>query len=98
MLDVATGRKVIAVVREKQIELWDVATSKLMKAAPFKYTRSRDVSGRDRVKNSLLTSTLRWGQHRMCSASALSPGEPAIRPTCPNSTEYFLSRLRVCVP
>ncbi len=39
MLDIAPGGKVIAVVREKQIELWDVATSKLLKAAPFKYTR-----------------------------------------------------------
>ena len=39
VLDVAPDGKVIAVVREKQIELWDVATSKLLKAAPFKYTR-----------------------------------------------------------
>lgn len=39
MLDVAAGGKAIAVVREKRIELWDVATSKLLKAAPFKYTR-----------------------------------------------------------
>ncbi len=39
MLDVASGGKVVAVVREKQIELWDVATSKLLKAAPFKQTR-----------------------------------------------------------
>lgn len=39
LLDVAMGGKAIAVVREKQIELWNVATSKLLKAAPFKYTR-----------------------------------------------------------
>jgi WD40 repeat protein len=39
MLDVASGGKVVAVVRKKQIELWDVATSKLLKAAPFKHTR-----------------------------------------------------------
>ena len=39
MLDVASGGKVVAVVREKQIELWDTATAKKLKAAPFKYTR-----------------------------------------------------------
>ena len=39
MLDVASGGKVVAVVREKQIELWDIATAKKLKAAPFKYTR-----------------------------------------------------------
>jgi WD40 repeat protein len=39
MLDVASGGKVVAVVREKKIELWDVATSKLLKSAPFKHTR-----------------------------------------------------------
>jgi RNA polymerase sigma factor (sigma-70 family) len=39
MLDIASGGKVIAVVREKKIELWDVATSKLLKSAPFKHTR-----------------------------------------------------------
>jgi len=39
LLDVATEGKAIAVVRKKQIELWDIATSKLLKAAPFKYTR-----------------------------------------------------------
>jgi RNA polymerase sigma factor (sigma-70 family) len=39
MLDVSSGGKVVAVVREKQIELWDAATAKKLKAAPFKYTR-----------------------------------------------------------
>ena len=39
MLDVASGGKVVAVVREKQIELWDTAAAKKLKAAPFKHTR-----------------------------------------------------------
>jgi len=39
LLDVASGGKVVAVVREKQVELWDTATVKKLKAAPFKYTR-----------------------------------------------------------
>jgi WD40 repeat protein len=39
MLDVASGGKVVAVVREKQIEIWDTATTKKLKAAPFKSTR-----------------------------------------------------------
>jgi RNA polymerase sigma factor (sigma-70 family) len=39
MLDVASGGKVVAVVRDKQIELWDTATAKKLKAAPFKHTR-----------------------------------------------------------
>jgi WD40 repeat protein len=39
LLDVASGGKVVAVVREKQIELWDTATPKKLKVAPFKYTR-----------------------------------------------------------
>jgi RNA polymerase sigma factor (sigma-70 family) len=39
MLDVASGGKAVAVVREKQIELWDTATVKKLKAAPFKHTR-----------------------------------------------------------
>lgn len=39
VLDIASGGKVIAVVREKQIELWDTATTKKLKAAPFKHTR-----------------------------------------------------------
>jgi RNA polymerase sigma factor (sigma-70 family) len=39
MLDVASGGKVVAVVREKRIELWDMATAKKLKAAPFKHTR-----------------------------------------------------------
>jgi WD40 repeat protein len=39
LLDVASGGKVVAVVREKQIELWDAASAMKRKAAPFKYTR-----------------------------------------------------------
>jgi RNA polymerase sigma factor (sigma-70 family) len=39
MLDVASGGKVVAVVREKQVELWDAAAAKKLKAAPFKHTR-----------------------------------------------------------
>lgn len=39
LLSVASGGKVVAVVREKQIELWDVATSKRLKTASFKPTR-----------------------------------------------------------
>jgi len=39
MLDVASGGKVVAVVPEKQMELWDIATAKKLKAAPFKCTR-----------------------------------------------------------
>jgi RNA polymerase sigma factor (sigma-70 family) len=38
MLDIASGGKVVALVRQKQIELWDPATAKKLKAAPFKYT------------------------------------------------------------
>ncbi len=38
-LDITADGKAIAVVREKQIELWDTATSKLLKPAPFKQTR-----------------------------------------------------------
>ena len=39
LLDIASGGKVVAVVREKQIEVWDTATTKKLKAAPFKHTR-----------------------------------------------------------
>lgn len=39
LLDVSTEGKAIAVVRKNQIELWDVANSKLLMAAPFKTTR-----------------------------------------------------------
>jgi WD40 repeat protein len=47
MLDVASGGKVVAVVRDKQIELWDAAAAAAnlegfagkLKAAPFKHTR-----------------------------------------------------------
>jgi WD40 repeat protein len=39
LLDVASSGKVVAVVREMKIELWDVATTKLLKSAPFKHTR-----------------------------------------------------------
>jgi hypothetical protein len=34
-----SGEKVVAVVREKQIELWDTETAKKPKAAPFTRTR-----------------------------------------------------------
>ena len=33
LLDIAAGGKVVAVVRDKQIELWDTAASKLLKTA-----------------------------------------------------------------
>ncbi len=39
LLDIAAGGKVVAVVREKQIELWDAATTKKLKSAPFQHTR-----------------------------------------------------------
>jgi RNA polymerase sigma factor (sigma-70 family) len=39
LLDIASGGKAIAVVRDKKIELWDAATGKLVKAAPFPHTR-----------------------------------------------------------
>jgi RNA polymerase sigma factor (sigma-70 family) len=39
LLDVASGGNAVAVVRDKQIELWDGATTKKLKAAPFSYTR-----------------------------------------------------------
>jgi RNA polymerase sigma factor (sigma-70 family) len=39
LLDVASGDKVVAVVREKQIELWDTSPAKKRLAAPFKHTR-----------------------------------------------------------
>jgi WD40 repeat protein len=39
LLDVASGGKAVAMVRAKQIELWDPATVKKLKAAPFKHTR-----------------------------------------------------------
>jgi RNA polymerase sigma factor (sigma-70 family) len=38
-LDIASGGKIVAVVREKQIELWDSVAVKKVKAAPFKPTR-----------------------------------------------------------
>ncbi len=38
MLDIAVEGKAIAVVRDMRIELWDTSNSKLLKAAPFKYT------------------------------------------------------------
>jgi RNA polymerase sigma factor (sigma-70 family) len=38
-LDVASDGKVVAVVREKKVELWDVPTAKLLKAAPFQHVR-----------------------------------------------------------
>ena len=39
LLDVTSGGDVVAVVRDKQVELWDTATTKKRKAAPFKHTR-----------------------------------------------------------
>jgi RNA polymerase sigma factor (sigma-70 family) len=39
VLDIASSGKVVAVVREKQIELWDTVAVKKLKAAPFKHTR-----------------------------------------------------------
>jgi RNA polymerase sigma factor (sigma-70 family) len=39
LLDLAAGGNVVAVVREKRIELWDTTAVKKLKAAPFKYTR-----------------------------------------------------------
>ncbi len=39
MLDVSSGGKAVAVVRQKQIELWDAGASTLLKAAPFNDTR-----------------------------------------------------------
>jgi RNA polymerase sigma factor (sigma-70 family) len=39
ILDIASGGTVVAVVREKKIELWDIATTKLLKSAPFQHTR-----------------------------------------------------------
>jgi RNA polymerase sigma factor (sigma-70 family) len=38
LLDIARDGKVVAVVRDKQLELWDTTTVKRLKAAPFKYT------------------------------------------------------------
>jgi WD40 repeat protein len=39
ILDVASGRQVVAVRREQSLEVWDIATAKKLKAAPFKHTR-----------------------------------------------------------
>jgi WD40 repeat protein len=39
LLDVASGGKGVAVVRENKVELWDVAAAKPLKSAPFKHTR-----------------------------------------------------------
>jgi WD40 repeat protein len=39
LLDLAAGGKVVAVVREKKIELWDVPAGKVLKTAPFPHTR-----------------------------------------------------------
>jgi len=39
LLDIAPGGKVVAVVREEQIELWDTATTTKLKGAPFKPIR-----------------------------------------------------------
>jgi WD40 repeat protein len=39
VLDVASTGKVVAVVRDKEIEIWDTATTKRLRAALFKHTR-----------------------------------------------------------
>jgi beta-lactamase regulating signal transducer with metallopeptidase domain/WD40 repeat protein len=39
LLDVAADGKVVAVVREQRIELWDIAATMKLKAAPFQHTR-----------------------------------------------------------
>ncbi len=39
LLDIVPGGKVVAVVRDRQIELWDAATMKKLKATPFTHTR-----------------------------------------------------------
>ena len=39
ILDVASGGKVVAVVRDKEIEIWETATTKNLKTAPFKHVR-----------------------------------------------------------
>jgi RNA polymerase sigma factor (sigma-70 family) len=38
-LAIASGGRAVAVVRENQIEVWDVAAGKKLKSAPFKHTR-----------------------------------------------------------
>lgn len=38
-LDIASGGKGVAVVRDKKIEIWDVAAAKVLKSAPFQPTR-----------------------------------------------------------
>jgi beta-lactamase regulating signal transducer with metallopeptidase domain/WD40 repeat protein len=39
LLDIASSSKVVAVVRDTQIELWDAVTAKKLKVAPFKHTQ-----------------------------------------------------------
>ena len=39
LLDIGSGGGIVAVVRDSQIELWDAATAKNLKAAPFKHTQ-----------------------------------------------------------
>jgi len=39
LLDIAAGGKAVAVVREKKIELRDIATGQVLKSAPFAHTR-----------------------------------------------------------
>jgi WD40 repeat protein len=39
LLDIASRGKVVAVVRDGQVELWDIATAKKLKSAPFKPAR-----------------------------------------------------------
>jgi WD40 repeat protein len=44
LLDIASRGNVVAVVRDKQIELWDAATAKKLKVAPFTHTQIDAVS------------------------------------------------------
>jgi WD40 repeat protein len=39
LLDIGSGGGTVAVVRDKQIELWDAGTAKMLKDAPFKHTQ-----------------------------------------------------------
>lgn len=39
LLDIGSGGGIVALVRDKQIELWDGATAKKLKTAPFKHTQ-----------------------------------------------------------
>jgi RNA polymerase sigma factor (sigma-70 family) len=39
LLDVASGGTVVAVVRNKKLEVWDIATKKVLKTADFEFTK-----------------------------------------------------------